>query len=744
MKYLAHRNQEDGREQLMIDHLRGVSKKSEKFAKVFGEQEVGQLVGLYHDVGKYSTEFQEYLLRGSGKKVDHSTAGALELMKKGPAALPVAFCVAGHHSGLMDGGNQRVDMAESKTFCGRMKRRPGKEIPDYQSYRGEFIGTDDKAESSLIGLLGSDRFAGQFYTRMLFSCLVDADFLDTEEFMQQGQVSRGGFDTIAALKCKLDKYIAEHFLDKNGKRYKEPINQHRRKILAECIDAGDLVADESLWSLTVPTGGGKTVASLAFALHHAARMGKERVIYVIPYTSIIEQNAKIFKEIFGGENVIEHHCQVDYSPSVDNDDTYDEQTKKQLATENWDAPLIVTTNVQFFESLFANRTSKCRKLHNIAGSVVIFDEAQMLPIDYLRPCLAAIRELTLHYRTTAVLCTATQPSLNKIFMKDYQREIREICRNVAEEYDFFKRTKIELLPQSMSLGNLAVRLQEQEQVLCIVNTKKAAGKLFATLQEKNCFYLSTNLCSQHRKAVIMKIRKALADGQPCRVVSTSLIEAGVDVDFPCVYRELAGLDSIIQAAGRCNREGIRKKEDSLVYAFVWEDKTLANSQQSLKACIGATEYVCESYTDDLGNPTAIKAYFDFLHKHNGNKLDGKMIMEMIEKEVMPFEHIAREFVLIETPTRPVFIPYDEAAQEIERQLRLGLRSRRLMREAGKYMVNVYCSGEIDKYESPFARLEAAHKIEVLDDNVSILVDMESYSSTVGLCLNIEAGQAVFL
>ena len=744
MKYLAHRNQEDGREQLMVDHLWGVSKKAEKFAKVFGEQEVGQLMGLYHDVGKYSREFQEYLLQGGGKKVDHSTAGALELvMKKSSVSLPAAFCVAGHHSGLMDGGNQRADTAECKTFCGRMKRRPGKEIPDYHSYRGELIGTDDNVNSSLIGLLGSDRFAGQFYTRMLFSCLVDADFLDTEEFMQRGQISRGDFDTITALKCKLDKYIAEHFLDKNGQRYKEPINQHRRKILAECIDAGDLVADESLWSLTVPTGGGKTVASLAFALHHAARMGKERVIYVIPYTSIIEQNAKIFKEILGDENVIEHHCQVDYSSSVDNDDTYDEQMKKQLATENWDAPLIVTTNVQFFESLFANRTSKCRKLHNIAGSVVIFDEAQMLPIDYLRPCLVTIHELTLHYGTTAVLCTATQPSLNKIF-KDYKREIKEICRNVTEEYDFFKRARIELLSQSMSLGDLAGRLQEKEQVLCIVNTKRAAGELFAALQGEDCFYLSTNLCPQHRKAVIARIRRALANGQPCRVVSTSLIEAGVDVDFPCVYRELAGLDSIIQAAGRCNREGKRKKEDSLVYVFAWEDKTLANSQQSMKARIGATEYVCGLYADDLGNTAAIKDYFDFLHKLNGNELDHKQILKMIESEYMPFEHVAREVALIETPTRPVFIPYDEAAQEIERQLRLGMRSRWLMRKAGKYMVDVYCNMEDDKYKSPFARLEAACKIEILDDNVAILLDMESYSNTIGLRFNVEAGQAVFL
>ena len=289
---------------------------------------------------------------------------------------------------------------------------------------------------------------------------------------------------------------------------------------------------------------------------------------------------------------------------------------------------------------------------------------------------------------------------------------------------------------------MADRLQEKEQVLCIVNTKKAARELFAALDGvENCFHLSTNLCPQHRKAVLAQIRQALLDGKPCRVVSTSLIEAGVDVDFPCVYREMAGLDSIIQAAGRCNREGRRAKEESLVYVFAWADKAMANSQQSMKVCRGATEYVCESQADDLGSPVAIKEYFDFLHKLDGNELDGKKIMEMMGNEFMPFEHVAKEFVLIETPTRPIFIPYDETGQKIEKQLRQGMRSRQLMRAAGKYMVNVYCS---DNNESPFARLDAANKIDVLDDNVAILIDMGSYSSSLGLQLNIEDGQGVFL
>ncbi|WP_303815665.1 CRISPR-associated helicase Cas3' [Selenomonas ruminantium] len=743
MEYLAHRDAENGREQLLIEHLRGVGDMAGSFAAAFGEEAAGRMVGVYHDIGKYSQEFQAYLRQGGGRKFDHSTAGALEIMKrKSPLSIPAAFCVAGHHSGLLNGGNAKADTEESRSLCGRLKKKPGKDIPNYQAYREEVGDVLDEGKSQLIPRFCRDFFAGQFYTRMLFSCLVDADFLDTEEFMQLGENARGNFVSISELKERLDDYVTKKFLDEQDERYAEPINQHRRKILRECIAAGEADEGSSLLSLTVPTGGGKTIASLAFALHHAVHTGKKRVIYVIPYTSIIEQNAKVFQEILGDENVIEHHCQVDYPQSADNDGAYDKQLKIQLASENWDAPLIVTTNVQFFESLFANRTSKCRKLHNIAASVIIFDEAQMLPLDYLRPCLAAIHELTRHYGATAVLCTATQPSLNKIFQKDYRREIKEICRNVTEEYKFFKRTKIELLSQKVALEEMADRLQEKEQVLCIVNTKKAARELFAALQGADgCFHLSTNLCPQHRKAILAQIRQALLDGKPCRVVSTSLIEAGVDVDFPCVYREMAGLDSIIQAAGRCNREGRRAKEESLVYVFAWADKAMANSQQSMKVCRGATEYVCESQADDLGSPVAIKEYFDFLHKLDGNELDGKKIMEMMGNEFMPFEHVAKEFVLIETPTRPIFIPYDETGQKIEKQLRQGMRSRQLMRAAGKYMVNVYCS---DNNESPFARLDAANKIDVLDDNVAILIDMGSYSSSLGLQLNIEDGQGVFL
>lgn len=744
MIYLAHKNQENAREQLLLDHLRGVSERAGEFAAAFGEETVGRMTGLYHDIGKYSAEFQKYLQQGGGKRVDHSTAGAVELMaRKCSMSIPMAFCVAGHHSGLMDGGNKRVDTEESKTFWGRIKRGQGKHIPKYQAYQSELEDLFEMGKSSLLAILGKNPFAGQFYTRMLFSCLVDADFLDTETFMQEGKADRGNFDNIEILKEKLDRYVEKHLLNKRGKRYGEPINQRRRKILSECIRAGELEDETSLWSLTVPTGGGKTVASLAFALHHAVRTGKKRVIYVIPYTSIIEQNAKVFRDIFGDENVIEHHCNAEYQHSdVDGDEeTYDAQMKSLLATENWDAPLIVTTNVQFFESLFANRSSKCRKLHNIAESVVIFDEAQMLPIDYLRPCVAAIYELTERYRVTALLCTATQPSLDKIFQQEYHREVTEVCQNVIENYNFFRRAKIQMLDRKVSLKEMTEHLREAKQILCIVNTKKSARLLFEELQgECGVFYLSTNLCPKHRKQVLQKIRKALAMGETCRVISTSLIEAGVDVDFPCVCRELAGLDSIIQAAGRCNREGKNSRDDSLVYVFVWEDKSLGNLQHSIKICRSATEFISGTYHEDLGSPAAIQAYFEFLHKLDGNGLDKKDILKLIKNGDMPFESVTKEFTLIEMSTRMVFIPYDEAGKALEDQLREGKRSRNFLRKAGQYMVNVYCGQE----NSPFARMVGSYKVEELDDSIAILIDSGCYSDTMGLQQEIEDGQGIMI
>ena len=299
---------------------------------------------------------------------------------------------------------------------------------------------------------------------------------------------------------------------------------------------------------------------------------------------------------------------------------------KRLATENWDAPIIVTTNVQFFESIFSNRTSKCRKLHNIANSVIIFDEAQMIPEGFLKPCLEAINQLTKYYNCTSIICTATQPSLEKFFES---RIIDEICSEVEDNYNFFRRTTIRILEEKVSKKELAERLRENRQVLCVVNKKETAKEIFAALKdEENIFYLTTNLCPVHRSQILQQIRSCLEKNRPCRVISTSLVEAGVDLDFPCVYREIAGLDNIIQAAGRCNREGKFSKAESFVFVFTLSDEGIHFAQ---KLRVNATNLVCEKYSSDLASPQAIKYYFDFLHKLDEDKLDKKRILELHRK-----------------------------------------------------------------------------------------------------------------
>lgn len=706
--YLGHKNPTDNTEQLLLDHLHGVSTLASLFASEFGESDAGKIVGLYHDIGKYSEQFQNYIRHETHEKVDHSTAGALEVRH-----LLIALCIAGHHSGIPNLGIKGIP----DSFWARMSKK----LPDYSVYKSELPAPSSQIKSRLLTEILSSKnfFSAMFYTRMIFSCLVDADFLDTENFMYKGNTGRGSYPSIEELKIQFDDYIGKTFLNKNHVCYNTPINVRRRAILEECIAKGE-TSTKKLLRLTVPTGGGKTIASMAFALHNAVKNGKRRIIYVIPYTSIIEQTAKIFSNIFGAENVLEHHMNAEY-----NNSDAGAENKNYLATENWAAPIIVTTNVQFFESLFSNRTSKCRKLHNIANSVVIFDEAQLIPIDFLRPCSTAIEELTLRYRCTSVLCTATQPALENIFNVS---NIPEICSNVEDNYNYFRRVTIKVCELEMDLEDLASQLLQYRQILCIVNTKKIARRLFEGLKnEKNVFHLSTNLCPAHRSIVMKEIKRCLTDGKNCRVISTSLVEAGVDLDFPCVYREITGLDSIIQAAGRCNREGRHSKVQSLVYVFSLKNSTQRGFQSRR---VSASKIVLEKYASELDSPTAIRGYFGCLYQWS--QMDKKQILSRSNK-TMPFKDIAADFSLIEEHTKPVFIPFDSEAKKIAARLRNDEISRTLLRQAGKYIVNVYYGSPV----SPYEKFLAARKIEALDNALAILIDESAYDASTGLNQNFD-------
>ncbi len=708
--YIGHKR-EDGAIQPLEQHLQGVAQRAAAFAAVFGGEAHGYRTGLLHDIGKYAAAVQRRLDDPENvDKVDHSTAGA-----QAAAALRdsfAAFAIAGHHGGLMNPGSPKASVPSDGTLWGRLKKPLSEDISAYQTAI-----TVNKTVSLPPWLSPHDAYALSFYTRMLFSCLVDADFLDTEAFMQ-GDQPRGDDVRMETLLEKLRNYVSPWW---NPTR---ELNRKRCEILSQCLDGGR--QPRGLYTLTVPTGGGKTGSSLAFALSHAVAHGLRRVIYIVPYTSIIEQNAQVFADILGAEHVLEHHSGVEYE-----DDATDAAAlsamRKRLATENWDAPVIVTTAVQFFESLYAARTSSCRKLHNIADSVLVFDEAQMLPLNFLRPCVAAITELVRHYGATAVLCTATQPALNGLIAECAPMlPVREICPDTQDLYPFFRRVHFRW-EGTLADDTVAERLAAFPQVLCIVNSRKRAQAVFERLPEEGRFHLSTLMTPDHRRAVLETVRARLKEGLPCHVVSTSLIEAGVDVDFPAVWREEAGLDSILQAAGRCNREGRRVAADSPVYVFAAEDGAPPLFRQQVAAMHAA---VADS--DEPDSPAAIRTYFEKLLVMCGDSVDYKCIMQNCVTQ--EFKTVAHDFRLIDNDTETVYVPSPKNAALLDR-LGAGFPTKKLLRQLAHSAVNIY--------HQHYAALQKTGKLELTEGGFAILADVSLYDAQKGLSLVYDAGAALF-
>ena len=711
MTYLAH-IAGDGRKQTAAEHLNGTAERCALFAAPFGAEELGRLAGLSHDLGKYSMEFQRRL--DNGPKVDHATAGAFACWRMGqPLA---AFAAAGHHGGLPDGGTQG-DSPDAGTFLGRMKRAERGGLPDCSPWTEEIA-----LPSPAPPPCGTEPLSQIFFTRMLFSCLTDADFLDTEAFMD-GSPRPEHPAPLDDLWERLQRHISGWFPPQGE------LNSRRCAVLEQCIRMGK-TQPPGLFTLTVPTGGGKTVASLAFALAQArARArGLRRIIYVIPYTSIIEQTAQEFRTILGAENVLEHHSNAAYE--IDAEAT-PKTVRLAQAAENWDMPVVVTTAVQFFESLYANRPSQCRKLHNLAGSVILFDEAQLLPLPCLRPCVHAIAQLVQHYGASAVLCTATQPALGPLFAEFLPgRPAVELCPPELCPPESFRRVCFRQAGR-LDWDTLSGQLQQHEQVLCVVNSRKSAQEIFTRLSGEGNFHLSTLMYPAHRRAKLEEIRRRLREGLPCRVISTSLIEAGVDVDFPAVFREEAGLDSILQAAGRCNREGKRPVSESIVTLFRGE----AATPPLFQTAIGAGRMVLEQY-DDIASREAIQAYFHTLLELKGAEAqDIYGILPKIRTELFPFQSVAERFHMIDSPTRTVYIPLGAGAELVGR-LRAGERSRALFRQLGQYGVSIY--------ENHFAALDQAGDLERLEDGSAILATLSLYSEETGLSLEADCGKAFFV
>ena len=711
--FLAHISEDRERMQTVKEHLQGTAALAEVFAQPFGGGEQAKLAGKLHDIGKYSREFQHRL--EGGPKVDHSTAGGKEAFQL--RQIEAAFAVMGHHGGLPDYGGKN-DTGDTSTLYGRQQKK----VPDYSAWKQEIA----LSPASRPSHIPPDNLSEAFYIRLLYSCLVDADYLDTEAFME-GALSRGGYEPIASLLDKLDQYIAPWWNPQNE------LNRKRCDILRSCLNAGENFPN-GLYTLTVPTGGGKTVSSLAFALRHAATHGKKRVIYVIPYTSIIDQTAEVFENILGAENVLEHHSGVDYTmPEEEVDPAL---YRKALATENWDAPVIVTTAVQFFESLYSNLPSRCRKLHNIADSVIIFDEAQTLPVSYLYPCVSAIGQLVQYYGVTAVLCTATQPALQSLFAELAPGlTMREICPDTDALYQFFRRTTLRQAG-ALTEEELAEQLKASPQTLCVVNRRATAQRLYALLPAEGSYCLTTLLCPADRKRLLEEIRERLKSGLPCRVVSTSLIEAGVDVDFPTAWREEAGLDSIIQTAGRCNREGKASAEQSIVTIFRLEGQQVP---AMIRPNVDSTRHVLQTFADPA-QPEAIESYFSFYRTLKGSAaLDQKGILDAFQKgykgSIFPFAAVANMFHLIDSPTTTVYIPTGEGKSLVE-SLRAGFISRSLFRKLGQYAVNVY--------PDHLKRLLDAGAVQATESGAYILTDKDLYHSSTGLALDVEMGKGWFM
>lgn len=647
---------EDGGHRKLEDHLRAVAQAASASAAAFGAGDWARTAGLWHDLGKYQARWQKYLAsqytddphdaepKGS---VPHSLAGAQYAERElGPLGRLLAYVIAGHHAGLPDFHSDDGGLSSLRHRLNEATRDPKRDELSAALANAAQIPTDILAKPTLLPDARMDsrkkgeELALSLWLRMLFSCLVDADFLDAEAFLNPAQhAQRPALPKAPDLLPTFDDFMASKTAA--AASTPSPVNTARAEVLAACRSAGQAPRQASgIYSLTVPTGGGKTLASLAFALEHAKAHGKPRVIYAIPFTSIIEQTANVFREVFHADPtvVIEHHSNLDPSkPSG----------ASHLAAENWDAPLIVTTNVQLFESLFAARTSRCRKLHSLVNSVIVLDEAQQLPPAYLAPITQTLRLLAQHYGVTVLLCTATQPNLQgqtDAFGRSAFPGIgpvQEVISNPAALYARLKRVEVKLPAADEPRSNwdsLAASLHAHECALTIVNTRQDARDLHRALgEDSGRVHLSARMCPEHRADVIAHIKQHLQarrDGltdAPLRVVSTTLVEAGVDLDFPVVYRSLAGLDSIAQAAGRCNREG-RMEGMGQVVVFRPEKERGKGVMQEARET--AAELIGSGLIADALAPETFALYFNKLYgelrRNKGGKgLDAQDIVELL-------------------------------------------------------------------------------------------------------------------
>ncbi|MDD5673736.1 MAG: CRISPR-associated helicase Cas3' [Chitinivibrionales bacterium] len=705
-------------------HLAETANLVKKFSNIFGSGEWGKTLGFFHDTGKSTDEWQKYLIKKSGfgeddahlegkaRTIDHSTPSAKlaeELFGKGIGRLLV-YCIAGHHAGLPDwypdeaGGQSALSYRLNNATTNKIK-------PEFKAnFSGlhpgnppwKFDNQTNKLDLSL-------------WIRMLFSCLVDADFLDTEKYMDTERTeNRGGYLSMEELLVRFNSYMAE----KAAGADKTKVNEIRQTVLTDCRKAA--INNPGIFSLTVPTGGGKTLSSLAFALEHAVKHKQDRVIYVIPYTSIIEQNADVFRQALGDDQVVEHHSSLDEEDST---------AKSRLSAENWDAPIVVTTSVQFFESLFAAKSSRCRKLHNIVNSIVVLDEAQLVPVEYLLPILQTIELLSRRYNVSFVISTATQPAFESRegFKGLTAGSVHEIISDVPKLYRELNRVKVTTpddWENPKSWECLANELAAEPRVLCVVSDRKSCRDLY-NLMPVGTYHLSALMCGQHRSDTISEIKQKLKTNEPVRVISTQLVEAGVDFDFPVVYRALAGLDSIAQAAGRCNREG--KLEAGKTVVFISPKKAPPGI---LRKAADTTETMLKNSTEDPLNYKNFEKFFGDLY-WKANSLDAKNIIGLLSKDIaqceIQFRTAAEKFRIIDdTKQRTILVTYGKG-KELIAQLKAIGPERWLLRKLQRHSVNIYTKD--------FAAMLDKGWIAEIVPNIFALTSEVGYDFKTGLLVN---------
>lgn len=655
MSTIAHTSNHLGKRQDLLEHLHNVADAAAQYCASFDNSQFARYAGLLHDIGKYDPAFQQYLLnaeRNPTKRLkgpDHKGAGTIFAYNVEMEGL-LAFLISGHHGGLPAQADLKSHIRE------HMARKPAqdailtarKTMPELQAIPKNLVPAHIRSE-----------LEKEFFTRMIFSALVDADFLDTEQHFNGGKrLERDNPWTITDLWQKFETWYQQKF----GSVEPSTLNTIRAEVYQHCINATGQTP--GFFRLTVPTGGGKTLTSLAFALQHAQKHGFKRIIYAIPYTSIIDQTVAVFRGIFADEQAcIEHHSDIALQ---DPENPIPTEIQRRLATENWDAPLIVTTTVQLFESLLGRGTGKCRKLHNIAQSVIILDEVQMLPVHLLTTILDVLRQLVAHYNVTVVLCTATQPAFESRQEFEGLPGIREIVPVPEQYFVPLKRVEYQLpaAGETWTWEQVAARVQAEQQILVIVNTRRDATMLIDILvpddtiddeYDPDLFHLSTRLCGMHRKVVLEEVRRRLKAGKPCRLIATQVVEAGVDVDFPLVMRAIGPLDRIVQAAGRANREG-NMPYPGTVIVFAPEGGHIPKGSYTLGTDI--TKGLMREGKTDLHEPQLYQEYFRQYYSYpNRDPHD-------IEGTRKRFDYplVAEKFRMIEDNSTPVIVKYPDTSE----------------------------------------------------------------------------------